>query len=320
MRRLDLVGTRFGRLVVLRFAGINKNGNSTWLCKCDCGNEKVVSGGNLRAGTVSSCGCIRKEQLQTHGESNTRLYNTWNAMKARCYNPKNNRYAIYGARGITVCHEWLDDFKAFSNWAYLNGYRDDLTIDRIDNDKGYSPDNCRWVTNKAQSNNKRNNNVFTYMGETHTVAEWAEKYGLDYHTLLARLRTSKWSYHDALTSPIRDSERLLELNGEVHNMAEWGRITGFGKEAIRSRLRLGWSVEDALTKPVNKNMGPVRQEALSYKGITGTLKEICKAVGANYHTVQTRMYRGWSLEQAIEMPISDGHHQRKRNSSLLNKG
>ena len=320
MRRLNLVGKRFGRLVVLRFSGINKNGNSTWVCRCDCGTEKVVSGAHLQSGASTSCGCIRREQLQTHGGSKTRLYGIWNAMKARCYNPHNNRYAIYGGRGITICDEWRDDFEAFSQWAYTHGYRDDLTIDRIDNDQGYFPENCQWSTAKTQANNKSNNNVLTYMGETHTVAEWAEKYGLDYHTLLNRLRTSKWSYHDALTTPVKESERLLELNGEVHNMAEWGRITGFGKEAIRSRLKLGWSVEDTLTKPVNKNMGQSRKEALSYKGVTGTLKEICKAVGANYHTVQTRMYRGWSLEQAIETPISDGHHQRKRNSSLLNKG
>lgn len=320
MRRLDLVGQRFGKLVVLEFSHIDKNGGSVWLCQCDCGNTKVVSAANLRSGYSQSCGCMRRDQLAVHSESRTRLYGIWAAMKARCSNPNNNRYYIYGAKGIQVCKEWESNFTAFRDWAYTSGYRDDLTIDRIDNDKGYSPDNCRWATYKAQGNNRSTNTKLTYMGETHTLTEWAEKLGMDYHTLLMRYHYRKWSIKDTLTTPVKESERLLELNGEVHNMAEWGRITGFGKEAIRSRLRLGWSVEDALTKPVNKNMGPVRKEALSYKGTTGTLKEICKAVGANYHTVQTRMYRGWSLEQAIETPISDGHHQRKRNSSLLNKG
>lgn len=318
MARLNLVGQRFGRLLVLEFSHIDRNGGSTWLCKCACGKSKVVSAANLRSGYTQSCGCSRKNQHEIHSESRTRLYGIWIAMKSRCNNPKNNRYHIYGARGIKVCTEWERDYSAFRGWAVSNGYRDDLTIDRIDNDKGYCPENCRWATPKEQGNNKTTNLVITYMGETHTLSEWAEKLGIDYHTLLRRYHSLKWSIKDTLTTPVKDSERLLELNSQVYNMADWGRITGFGKEVIRSRLRSGWSVKDALTKPVNANISAAHssKRSYTYKGFTGTLKEISQHVGMTYTSLLSRMHRGWSLEDAIETPISDGHHARKKNSRL----
>lgn len=317
--RLQLEGQRFGLLTVIGFSHIDeKSKGSCWLCRCVCGTEKIVSGHNLRSGLITDCGCTWKSRITTHNATRSRLYKTWSNMKSRCYNPKNNRYHRYGARGITVCDEWRSDFEAFQQWAHSAGYREDLTIERIDNDKGYHPDNCRWATRKEQSNNRENNILISYGGEAHTLSEWAEKLGIDYHTLLRRYHFLKWSIKDTLTTPVKDSERLLELNGQVYNMADWGRITGFGKEVIRSRLRSGWSVKDALTKPVNANISAAHssKRSYTYKGFTGTLKEISQHVGMTYTSLLSRMHRGWSLEDAIETPISDGHHARKKNSRL----
>ena len=156
---IDLTGQRFGRLTVVERTGTSKNGNALWACRCDCGNVAVVRGASLKNGITRSCGCLiaesTKDRNTTHGLRKTRLYHVWANMKDRCLNPNTPSYSYYGGRGITICDEWRDDFQAFYDWAMANGHRDDLSIDRIDNDKGYNPDNCRWATHSEQMHNRR---------------------------------------------------------------------------------------------------------------------------------------------------------------------
>lgn len=162
----DLTGQRFGRLTVIRREGATPQRLATWLCRCDCGNECVVCRTCLIAGRTRSCGCLNieriKEHRTTHKKIKTRLYGVWANMIQRCTNPKHNRYHRYGGRGITVCDEWRNDFQAFYDWAMATGYDENApkgqcTIDRIDNDKGYSPDNCRWADAITQRSNQSNN-------------------------------------------------------------------------------------------------------------------------------------------------------------------
>ena len=135
------------------------------------------------------------------GRRNTRLYRIWANMKTRCYNAKSESYIYYGGRGVTICPEWLNDFQTFYKWSILNGYADNLTIDRIDVNGNYEPSNCRWVTVAIQSNNRRNNHFVTIDGITKTLSEWCIHYGVNYKTVRDRLRRG-WNYIDALQKPI----------------------------------------------------------------------------------------------------------------------
>lgn len=188
----DLTGQRFGRLIVI---GVDDRGTKKtyYNCMCDCGKMKSIRSDGLTSGAVRSCGCIKKEQdrvnltaAHTHLQSGTRIYQIWQGMKGRCYNVHDVRYDRYGGRGITVCDEWKDSFPAFYEWAQSSGYQEDLTIDRIDNAMGYSPENCRWASQKEQSRNRDSNVKITIGNVTKTLTEWCEIFEVDARTVFAR--------------------------------------------------------------------------------------------------------------------------------------
>ena len=215
LSRKDIKGNRYGRLLVLEsIPERNNNMSVLWRCRCDCGNIIVVPTAYLTSGNTKSCGCLQidntikaslKHGFVVGGEIE-KLYHIWLGMKQRCSNPKCKEYDNYGGRGITVCDEWKNDYAAFRQWAYSNGYdktknKKECSIDRIDNNKGYSPDNCRWADSYTQANNKNNNVCITYNNMTHTISEWSQ-------------------------------------------------ITGISREVIKGRLKMGWNIEDTLSRPV----------------------------------------------------------------------
>ena len=200
----DLTGQRFGRLVVIERAETT-HVSTRWKCRCDCGVECTVLAQNLKKGHTTSCGCYREEKRPTqqfkHGYRHTRIYGVYGKLKGRCCNPNNPSYPRYGGRGITICDEWMNNPESFCRWAYEHGYKEDAkygecTIERIDNSKGYSPENCRIANEKEQANNRRSNLLIEHNGETKTLAQWRDYFGMTqgkaYYHLVLKGRTIQY--------------------------------------------------------------------------------------------------------------------------------
>lgn len=185
----DLKGKTFGKLTVIGRSE-NINNRTMWECLCECGNITIVEAYQLKSGATKSCGCLRHESHNsTHGLSKTRLFSIWSKMVARCTNKNNPAYKWYGDRGINVCNEWKNDFVAFYSWAKNNGYHDELTLERIDVNGNYEPNNCKWIPLNEQPLNTRKTKYLTYHGERKTVSEWSKITGIKKNTILNRMRS-----------------------------------------------------------------------------------------------------------------------------------
>lgn len=203
-RAKDMIGKKFNMLTVVKRL-TNQGKYARYFCLCDCGKTRIVLGQNLRSGRVKDCGCISQklkklhlsQKLKTHGFSKTRLYSIWLGIRDRCSRVKNQDYYLYGGRGIKVCDEWNSDFLTFRNWALNNGYNDNLSIDRIDPDGNYEPNNCRWITLTEQTYNKRNTRKVYYKENWKTAAEWGKIFNKPSYVVYNFAKRHEWKI-DAL--------------------------------------------------------------------------------------------------------------------------
>ena len=216
---ISLTGNKYGRLTAKERVEdyILPSGRKCimYKCVCECGNEVIVRATHLKDGNTKSCGCLSSEvhrdlckvlgeETYTHRMINTRIYRIWGNLVNRCVNINNPAYKNYGGRGISVCDEWKYSFEKFYDWAISSGYNDTLTIDRINNDDGYYPENCRWVSRIQQGNNKRNNRIIEYNGLKLTLAECARQYNIPYKTLHRRINGLHWDISRALNEPVNN--------------------------------------------------------------------------------------------------------------------
>lgn len=230
------IGNRYGKLRVVSYAGTNGH-NALWNCVCDCGTECIKLGVMLRSGKTQSCGCLHKETLSRRNKKYNidyprRLYNSWHAMIERCEQENYKYYFNYGGRGISVCVEW-HDFERFAMWAINNGYDNSKTLDRIDNDGNYCPENCKWSTKQEQENNKRSNRSVEINGITKNLCKWCEIYGISHITVHSRLRYG-WNIVDAITTPVAKNKSVMciETGETFKHSSDAGKKYGVSGNSI----------------------------------------------------------------------------------------
>lgn len=197
----SLEGQKFNRWTVIEKVGMTKHNKVLWRCRCDCGNESTVWTQALTSGHSKSCGCLKIELLTKHGKLNTKIWQVWKGMKRRCKDKSFSSYKNYGGRGVTYCKEW-ENFIPFYEWSIENGYKEGLSLDRIDNNGNYEPSNCRWATRAVQNRNKRSNIYITYNGETKILRDWEKYFGMNKGTLRARINQYGWSIEKAFNTPV----------------------------------------------------------------------------------------------------------------------
>lgn len=261
MRLEDLTNKTYGKLTVLGRDLEDRRRPIRWVCRCDCGAVKSICGQNLREGQTRSCGCSTGQFITkantTHGLSNTPEYLIWRGMLNRCYNPKADNYNNYGGRGIKVCDKWKHSFEAF---IHDMGFRPTPhhQIDRIDNDKGYAPKNCKWSTREEQARNKQSTLYYYIGGEKLCLAEIAERYNLPYGMLACRIHNSGMTVEEAVSN--RHRLKSIEYNGETKTLKDWSRILSIPYKVLHNRIhKLAWDVERAFKSPVDKRYSTVKK-------------------------------------------------------------
>lgn len=215
------IGSKFGKLTVVGFDHVVRGKTTAWnwIMKCDCGEIRSVNPKKAINGCTKSCGCGKKERIISynhvakvkHGGRHDYLYSIWHGIKSRCYRKTDFSYPNYGGRGIEMCDEWVSDYSVFRDWAMSNGYEAGLSIDRIDTNGNYCPDNCRWATSKTQQNNRRNNVRYNIFGKSMTLSEISDETGVPYGTIHQRLRKG-WDIDRAACTPVDKSRRNFLSN------------------------------------------------------------------------------------------------------------
>lgn len=237
---IDLTGQRFGRLEVLEYVG-----NRKWKCLCDCGKHKIVDARHLKDGHSKSCGCLKiKYQI-----TNKRIFDIWNNMKRRCDNPCDKDSKYYHDKGITYCDEW-NMYEEFETWALNNGYSDNLTIDRIDGNLPYCPENCRWITIEEQQRNKSNNAIYEYKGVSKTLSEWAKEFNIPRETLRSRIVKLGYSFEKAISKPYgkQKTNVFIEYNGKQYTQTEFAVLANCTPQWVYQLKKRGLSAEQILEK------------------------------------------------------------------------
>lgn len=243
---IDLMGQRFGRLLVVGKELDERGVCLGWVCRCDCGREVTALGGNLTGGRKRSCGCLQRRPQAKHGLYNTREYKIWIGLRGRCNNPKNSGFKWYGAKGITVCPEWEASFETFlADMGKAPSPKH--SIDRIDYNKGYFKENCRWATHAEQARNKRNNRLVTFNGETKPLIDWVEGDSPKYSLTMGRL-VNGWAAEDALLTPSRGHKRMITFDGKSQCLSKWAEDLGLPLSTLANRLSRGWPLCRALAK------------------------------------------------------------------------
>ncbi len=265
----DLIGKRFGRLKVVKFLALKISRADKhivcvpyWECECDCGGVAISTSGNLKSGKSRSCDCLKREKasaaaaaaITKHGHARkskkSRTYYAWRSMRARCYNKNDEGYPDYGGRGIKVCERWMNSFENFL--TDMGAVPVGLSLHRVDNDLGYSPDNCIWATKDVQHRAMRSNVKLTYNGKTQCVMDWAGEVGLPWGLLYKRVKAG-WDATRTLTTPPGQKPKPLTLNGKTQSRIDWANDLGISVHTIVSRIHMGWPVEKILTTPVNQH-------------------------------------------------------------------
>ena len=244
---MNIIGDKYGKLTILEFVEKRKR-RFYYLCRCDCGNTTIVSSNALRTGNTRSCGCLSKAVFEKmikdnikHGMTNTRIYYNYKTMKTRCYNKNSTSYKNYGGRGIKMCDEWLGEngFINFYNWAIKTGYKEvehkQCTIDRIDNNGDYCPENCRWVNAITQANNTRRNVHYTINGESKTLVEWCRQYNKPDGMVWYRLKKGM-DIETALTKPKEDKRRFYEYDGKQYTIQQLSKLLKVNEHTLYTRL------------------------------------------------------------------------------------